>query len=166
MAREKMESGNFMLRRANQFCALTIESARCDPLSASRRIVVRRSNDRRNHGLRPDGGFFFQLHPFQIPAFQHFSSAAFCFPHSSLQLLRSQPQACPSHSSRETPACLSSRIRKPTPISPSCSLGMMTVKSPRFIWGCLPPGERSFKAKFMHALNELAPGNRIQFRHS
>src|ERR1035441_125497 len=45
----------------------------------------------------------------------------------------------PSHSSRETPACLSNRLRNPGPISPSCSLGIIKVKSPRFIWGCLPP---------------------------
>lgn len=105
-----------------------------------------------------DAGFEFQISAFNFLLFPNL--------HFSFQLLRSRSQSRPSHSSREIPACLSSRFKKPTPISPSCSLGMINVRFPRLIWGVFATGERALKAKFMHSLNEFATGNRIQFRHS
>ena len=45
----------------------------------------------------------------------------------------------PSHSSRDTPAWRRRRLSRPTPMSPSWGFGMMTVTSPRRIYGCLPP---------------------------
>ncbi len=80
----------------------------------------------------------------------------------------------PSHSSRVMPACRSRRVKNPTPISPSCGLGMITVMSPRRIHstslrtGLRMPSTRvwSLKTQFTHSPHKFAPRHRFQAGHA